>query len=189
MLVPVRTAAPASNPVTLDEAKAHLRVDAADEDTLIGALIDAAVSHLDGWTGILGRCMVTQTWRQDYGNFAWLRLPFPNVQSVTVAYTDENGDTQTLDAANYHLVNGVDRSEIILADGGSYPGTANIPDAVRVTMAVGYGEAAAVPAALKAAILLHVGHLYANREAVGQSLATLPLAYEALTTPYRRVGL
>lgn len=193
MLTPVRTSAPATNPVTLVEAKAHLREDSSDNDTLIGALIDAATAHLDGWSGILGRCMVTQTWRQDYDSF-WscgLPLPFPDVQSVTVAYTDENEATQTLAAANYHLLNEHGGSRLIISDTGTWPSTFTMPTAARVTMVCGYGAAASVPAALKAAILLHVGHLYSNREAaaVGVSVAELPFAYDAWTAPYRRVGL
>lgn len=191
MLAPVRTIAPATSPVSLAWAKEHLRVTSDDEDSLIAALIDAAVSHLDGWSGILGRCMVSQTWRQDYDGFysCGMKLPFPDVQSVVVAYTDENGASQTLAGSNYHLVNEVGGTRVILSDGGTFPGTADRPDAVRVTMVAGYGTADDVPPALQAAILLHVGHLYVNREAVGAAQAELPLAYAALIGPHRRVGL
>ena len=61
---PVLVTPPAETPVSRTEAKAHLRVDGTGDDDLIDGLIDAAVAHLDGYTGILGRCMVTQTWRQ-----------------------------------------------------------------------------------------------------------------------------
>jgi fatty-acyl-CoA synthase len=82
-------------PVTLTEIKAHCRVDGADSDAVLNALIAAAVSHLDGHTGILGRAMVTQTWRQDFEAFGGrLRLPLWPVASVTsVTYRDAAGDS------------------------------------------------------------------------------------------------
>lgn len=191
MLAPVRTVAPATDPVTIQQAKAHLRVTSDAENTLIAALVSAAVSHLDGWSGILGRCLITQTWRQDFSGFGCMRLPFPNVASAVVAYTDENGTSQTLAGSNYHIVSAVGGTQIILADGGSFPGTASQPDAVRVTFVAGYGIADNVPAGLKAAILLHVGHLFESRAAVevGASPAILPLAYDALVAPHRVIGL
>lgn len=193
MLVPVRTVAPAADVVSLAEAKAHLRVEHTAEDSLITALIAAATQHLDGWSGVLGRCLVTQTWRQSFDGFpvaGVLRLPFPDVQSVVVTYTDAAGDPQTVDSANYHLVNAVCGAFVALASGAAWPSSATQPDAVGVTFVAGYGNAAAVPAPIKAAVLLHVGNLYENRSAVDDgALAPLPLAYDALIAPYRRMGV
>jgi uncharacterized phiE125 gp8 family phage protein len=191
MLKPVRTVAPASLPVTLAEAKAHLRVDDDDDDALIDALIAAATGYLDGWSGVLGRCIVSQTWRQDLPEFpacGMIRLPFPDVASVTVAYTDTTGAAQTLAAENYDLAQDERGSFLRVSDDGAWPGTKDIPDAVRVTMVAGYST---IPPSLKAAILLYIGLLYENREAVvvGMTVSELPLAFEALTAPYRRVGV
>jgi uncharacterized phiE125 gp8 family phage protein len=189
MQPPVLVTAPAVMPVTLSEAKAHLRVDHDDEDTLITALIAAATGHLDGWTGVLGRCIVSQTWRQDMDGFGDgdIRLPFADVTAVVVAYTDTANATQTFAGASYHLTADAMSSLIELADGASWPDTAIRPDAVRVTMTVGYS---AVPPAIKAAILIHIGQLYENREVSAMSaVAMLPLAHDALVSPYRRVGV
>ena len=191
-LSPVRTVAPAINPVSLAEAQAHLRVTIGIEETLIAGLIDAAVSKLDGWSGILGRCLVTQTWRQDFSEFPaydYLRLPFPDVQSVTIDYTDSAGVTQTLSSAGYQLANDYAGGVLALIDGNSWPSTQQRVNAVRVTMVVGYGGASAVPAALKSAILLDIGTLYENRESVTTGLSELPLAYDMLVMPFRRVSL
>jgi uncharacterized phiE125 gp8 family phage protein len=50
------------------------------------------------------------------------------------------------------------------------------------------GEASA-PEAIQQAIRLAVAHWYANREAavVGASVQALPLAFDALIAPFRRV--
>lgn len=79
MLAPVRVTPPAEPPVSLEEAKAHLRVDFGDDDLYVAGLIEAATAHLDGWSGILGRALVTQTWRQDLCGFprdGVIRLPW-----------------------------------------------------------------------------------------------------------------
>jgi uncharacterized phiE125 gp8 family phage protein len=185
MLAPVRTSAPATNPITLAEAKAHLRVSHTAEDELIAFYIDAAVAALDGWSGILGRCMVTQTWRQDYGCFSdEMRLPMHGVASVTVTYYDSANAMQTLGSSNYALVNRRDGAAVVRSDSGSFPSTYDRPDAVQVAAVCGYGAASAVPAALKAAILLHVGALFE-----GRADGNLPPAYGALISPYRLVGI
>jgi uncharacterized phiE125 gp8 family phage protein len=186
---PVRTVPPAVSPVSLIDAKAHLRVLHDDDDTIIQGCIDAAVSHLDGWGGILGRCIITQTWRSDLPAFCdEIRLPFPNVQSVTVAYTDAEGDPQTVAADQFHLVTDDMGGLIVRAHDATWPQVAIRPDAVRVTGVYGYGVAAAVPPALRAAILLHVGTLYLHRETMSER-AEPNLAYEALVAPHRVVRL
>lgn len=192
MNTPNRTVAPASTPVSVLDARAHLRLTGHEEDTLVAALIAAATDILDGWSGILGRCIVTQTWTQSFEEFDGddLHLPFPDVQSVTVQYYDANNASQTLSSSAYHLINSADGAELELAYGQVWPNVYPRPDAITVTMVCGYGDPADVPSALKAAVLLHVGHLFANREAIGSnSLAELPLAYKFLTAPYRRIGL
>jgi len=81
MYAPIRTTPPATLPVSLTEAKLHLRVDHDDEDLLIEGLIGAATDHLDGWTGILGRCLEEQEWRQDFDGFENFRLPLYPVRT------------------------------------------------------------------------------------------------------------
>lgn len=193
MLTPVRTVAPADALLTLAELKAHLRVDHAEEDTLLEGLIAAATAYLDGWSGVLGRCLIQQTWRQDAESFAAASpLPFPDISSVSVAYTDANGSDQALDASVYQLVNRAAGSFLVLRNGQGWPAVATRPDAVRVTLVAGYGETAAhVPAAVRQAALLLCGHWYQSREAVsmkpGES-REVPLTVSALLAPFRRVG-
>lgn len=188
MLAPVRTAAPATTPVTLAEAKAHLRVDHSDDDTLITGLIAAATDHLDGWTGILGRAVITQTWRQDYAGFGCtLRLPLHPVASVSgVTYYDADNAQQTLATSVYELLTDAGGPYISLKADQSWPGTKSRTGAVSVTFVA--GEATAPPA-IKAAILITVAHLYDNRGSEGPEAMSLPPAAGALIKPYRRVGV
>lgn len=194
-LTPVRTVAPAETPVSLAEAKAHLRVEQGDDDTLIGALIDAATERLDGWSGILGRCMVTQTWRFDFAEFSscgYLRLPMGKVQSLAVSYRDEDGEAQTFSSGLYRVTADALGPVVALNDGEAWPPTATRPDAVSVTAVLGYGNAEAIPAPLKAAILLMVGDLWRFTEtATVGSVTEVPMSMTVsnLIAPYRAVGL
>lgn len=192
MHAPVLVTPAAATPVSLTEAKAHLRVDHTSEDTLITSLVEAATAHLDGYSGILGRALVTQTWRQDFDGF-WhcLRLPIPAATVSALKWTDD-ADTPaetTIAASNYELQNDALGSFVRLIDDFVYPSNLAETRAVRVTFTAGYGAASAVPGSIKAAILLLVGHWYANREAVGESMSELPMAVDALLAPYRRVGI
>ncbi len=192
MLAPILITAPAETPVSLDEAKAHLRVDFDDDDTLIKALIQAATQHLDGWTGVLGRALVTQTWRQEFQTLSLcgLRLPLGPVASLeSVTYIDAAGTTQALAADQYSLLTDCLGPIVIPLAGASWPATARRPNAVAITYIAGTAVAD-VPAPIKWAILLIIGNLYANREAIAdKALAALPMAVDALLAPYRRVGL
>ena len=60
----MRVIAPAEPVVALADVKADLRVDHSDPDSVIQAQIDPATSQLDGYSGVLGRCLVSQTWGQ-----------------------------------------------------------------------------------------------------------------------------
>lgn len=187
MYRPVLVAAPASAPVTVAEAKAQCRVDSSDEDALFTALIDAAVSYLDGWTGILGRALITQTWRQDFDRFGrCLRLPIFPVASITsVKYDDENDVEQTVGSSNYEILTDDLGSFVHFADGYGFPSISAARPAVRVTYVAGE---ATVPPAIKHAILMLVAHWYRNRETVivGSAAAEIPVGVTALLAPFRR---
>lgn len=188
MLAPVRTTPPGATPVSLTEVKAHCRVDDTDSDAVLTVLLNAAVNHLDGWTGILGRAMVTQSWRQDYGAFGRLRLPLGPVASITsITYYDGDNAQQTLADSVYVLRTDSLGAYVELKPDQSWPSAYSRTDAVSVTYVAGT-EAADVPAALKAAILLMVSHWNENREAVSEGARMeVPMSANALIGPYRTV--
>lgn len=194
MYRPVLVTPPQTTPVSLAEAKAHLRVDHDDDDELITAMIAAATDHVDGWSGVLGRALVTQTWRQDFDCFhACLRLPLAPAVSITaVKYVDPDGVEQTVDSNNYELRSDGDGPYVQFFTTFAAPAISLEGKAVSVTYVAGYGEADDVPAPIRHAMLLMIGHWYDNREAAVVTSGTaqpLPMAVDALLAPYRRVGV
>jgi len=195
MLSPVRTTAPAADVVTFDEASIWLRGDGAaqDERAMIDALIASATAHLDGWGGILGRCLINQIWAVPYKEWSReLRLPFPDVSAATVKYYDANNVEQTVAGADMAVMSDARGSYVRLSDDYSFPNLYDDrDDAVNITLTAGYGaNATAVPAPIRTAILLMVAHWFHNREAVAEGgLAELPMGVSALVSPYRRIGV
>jgi len=176
--------APATEPVTLTEAKAHLRVDGSADDTLITALIVAARQAAEQ---ITGRALITQTWDLMLDAFEpTIELPMPALQSVTsVKYLDSNGAEQTLASGNYKVDAVSEPGRIIPAYGLDWPATRDEINSVTVRFVAGYGAAAAVPQPIKQWMLLKIGELYENREGTQTGTVTAMPFVDALLHPYR----
>ncbi len=151
----------ATLPVTVAEAKAHARIEIADDDALIGAMLSAATDMAEQYTG---RSLITQTWDMTLDAFpAYFELTRAPVASITsIKYTDTAGATQTLASTDYVLVlDDFSLAKVVPAYGVAWP-TAR--DTVTVRYVAGYTNAAAVPEAIKAWIKLMVSTMYENRE-------------------------
>lgn len=164
----VITSAPATQPVTVAEAKAHVRQDADADDTLIGSLIEAATKYVESQSE---RALVTRTYRlsiQSAPKSGTLELPMPNLQEVTdIKYTDTDGVEQTWSSGDYQVDTASEPGRVLPMPGESWPTVkAGIVNPYRITYTAGYGNAAAVDPRAKQAILLIVGHWYQNREMV-----------------------
>lgn len=188
---PVRITAPAAFPVTLADAKAHLRVDHSDSDAMITAYLEAATVHLDGYGGVLGRALINQEWRQDFDGFCRiLRLPLPNVSAAAVTYDDADGVEQTVSSGSFRILSDHLSSYVAASLDTVWPSARLDAGSVRVTFTAGYGAAPAdVPASLRSAILLMVGDLYENRATVserGSGRIDMSTTVNALIAPYRR---
>ncbi len=174
---------PATEPVTIDEAKLHLRVDGTDENALITSLIKAA---RQGAEHLTGRALMSQTLELALDCFPGvIKLPRPPFVSVTsVKYVDLAGDEQTL--ADYQLDGYSEPARLAPAYGQAWPSTRCQPNAVLIRYQAGYANAAAVPDEIKSWVLLRIGMLYANRESVatGVSVSTVPYV-DRLLDAYR----
>jgi uncharacterized phiE125 gp8 family phage protein len=162
-------------PVTMDEARAWLRLGAADEDALVERLIGAVTNMCEAFTGqwLLARDEAeVLTVRRQTARLA----ARPVVAVDMVARIDTGGDEVVLDPADYR---------VDIADGLAAVMVAGATDGTRLRVAyrAGMAEAAAdVPAAIRHGILRMVQHLYEARD---DAKADPPAAVAALWQPWR----
>lgn len=186
---------PAEQPISLEEAKRHLRVDFDDDNEIIEAFITAAVDFVDGPGGYLGRALIDQTWDYYFDEFPAtgpIEIPLPPlIEILGVFYTDADGTEQEFSSYSSNMPG--NPGKVYLPSGGSWPSIQSVSDAVRVRFRAGYLDQNAsppvesVPGSIKSAILIYIGNLYANRESVvvGQTVATVPWAAEQLLRRHR----
>ncbi|HLS34373.1 MAG TPA: head-tail connector protein [Brevibacterium sp.] len=173
--VRVPSAGPVVEPVSLEEAKRHCRIDYDEEDDLIEALIPAAREHCEVVTRLT---LAPATWEARLAAFPAgpIALPHPPLLEVEgVRYVDAGGAEVELGADAYT----VERLTMpgTLAPVGRWPAGRS----VRIRYRAGY-EGGQIPHAARQAILLLVGHWYEHREAVvtGTIATTVPLAVDRL---------
>lgn len=190
--------APATEPVSLVEAKAFLRVDGTTDDDLINSLIKSARIACEEHTK---RAFITQTWTLTKDGFGQVDddLPISNftvgpriaggchiqlsrepIQSITSIETfDTANQSADLDAAAYLLDAASGR--IVLNDGYTWPTELRAYASVLVTFVAGYGDAATdVPQPIRDAIKLFVAAMFENRQCM-----ELPISVKTLLGPFR----
>lgn len=185
-------AGPVVEPVTVAEAKQHMRVELDEEDALIGELISASREHLE--TTVRPRlAMLRQTWlwvSDRWPRSPWIELrPYPLLGVTSISYTDAAGTTTVVDSSLYQVDLYSEPGRVFVP--GGWPNATLAPiNGLRVEFEVGYGSTAdQVPRALRQAVLLLTAHWYENREIALVSGAVpkeLPFAVAALTRPWRR---
>lgn len=186
-------AGPATEPVTLPEAKAYVRVDDTAEDNLISTLISAARIHVESVTG---RALIEQSWRvvlDDWPPDRLVKLPVAPLLSLTaITAYDAEGDGTNIGLAEVMLETHVAPARLFLPS--SFPDAPLLRDrqAIEIDYVAGYGdEAEDVPSALKQAVLALIGHWFEHRDAVvlAGSGAVVPSGFDRLLSPYRQVAL
>lgn len=187
MSLSVVTAA-TEEPLSVGEAKHHLRQDAAIDDDLIEGLISSARALAETYTR---RVFVTQTLKYSRDLFpdgSYFNLPVPPVSSVTAfQYYDSDGTLQSMDSTAYISDTDSEPARICLARNHTWPVTeSNRPNAVQVTFVAGYGGAVNVPKGIKSAMLLMIGSMYEYRSdtITGTIVAEVPLGAKRLLDPF-----
>lgn len=194
-LHPYRVSGPAGQVISLEEAKEQLgyELEESAADARVARLIRAAESYFDGWSGILGRCLLHQEWCQPLRGWPAsrvIRLPFPDVQegSVRIAYRDPEEEEQELPPAAVRL--GEDREGSYLRLTGTLPALGRATEApLQVRFTAGYGASGEeVPEEIRSALLLLIAHWDLHREAVviGAGANALPFGVASLIAGHRR---
>lgn len=197
-----------TEPITLEQAKLHLRVDFSDDDALILALITAARERAELVTG---RALVKGSWIYSldsfpYGYFcntmpaparvtpdkwlaawaAWQSIELPRSPIVSVDSVryipSADGQLATLDPSVYVTDTATEPGRIYPVLNSYWPLTQAVPRAVQITFTAGYDQ---IPEPIRMAMLLMIGHWYAQRE----DSADIPHAADALLSIYRVLPL
>lgn len=174
-----------SDVITLTEAKLFLKVDVTDDDTLIIEQITTARLWAEKY---MNRQLVSATYDLYLDKF---KNPIelyacPASDVVYIKYYDSNGDLQTLSSDTYTVDVVSEPGRVALAPDYSWPDTDNRINAVVVRYVSGWADASEVPSMIKSGILLVVGHLYENRQAVTKDVfRELPLGAKYLFDFYK----
>jgi uncharacterized phiE125 gp8 family phage protein len=188
-MIPQLIAAPSVLPVSLADVKSHLRIDHGLDDSLLNVYLAAAINYVDGFSGILGRALCTQTWQERYSKWGDLRLELLPVSSIAqIAYMPESGAEVTVSAANYTLDSDEFGSFVRFAENYTFPALSPDPEPIRVQYVAGYGAAASVPPPIKAAIMILAGHFYHQTGAPTQSVLSDSIfrLIDLVLAPYKR---
>lgn len=178
---------PSEEPITLAEAKLHLRVEHNADDSLITALISTARQAAESRTH---RALISRQFRLTLENWKdSIELPNPPLISVeAITYLDSLAVRQTLASSTYQVITDTLIGSVQLAYDGAWPSIRAIPGSIRIDYTAGYGSAVDVPQAIKAWMLLAIATWYSQREAhADASKATeIPRGFwDGLLDPYR----
>ncbi len=174
---------PAAEPLTLAEVKAHLRLDAADEDALLTSLQKTAREHLERMSGLALMRQTLRLYLDEWpeGPVRIGRGPVHAVEAVRIY--DEAGVARALPLTGHVL------------DGASLPArlwlaqrqkSARAVNGIEIDFTAGFASANEVPGDLKRAMLTHIALMFSFRGAVSpeNQPAGVPDGYERLLAPY-----
>lgn len=189
-MTPLALTPPATEPVSLAEAKIFLRLDQDHEDTLLATLITAARLMVEAASG---RMLIEQGWRivlDRWPQHSEIRLPLSPVLSIAAARVyDALGAARPV--APDSLALDIQADPPLIRVTGEVPEIGRDRGAIEIDLRVGYGASASqVPALLRQAVLMLAARWFEQRgDVVGRDAAALPTAIMALVAPFRRARL
>jgi uncharacterized phiE125 gp8 family phage protein len=188
----VMTAAAAVEPISVAEAKAHLRIDASDEDSLLTSLITAARMFVER---TLSLALITESWSlylDGWPRSGTIVLPIQPVQAVTAVKVYDPDDSPTTVNSETYSIDVLSEPARRCRQAPCSYRPHGCSNAFEVAFTAGFGdEATDVPAPVRHALKLLVAHWFEHREPVvlGEFPQEVPATVAGLLLPYRRVRL
>ena len=199
----VITTQPAQEPITLQEAKEHLRVEDGIDERLLRPLIQTARMFAEEHLGRkLVSTVLTQTYdvANDIEDPLWegmklgadisyyknyLTLSHGPVASVTHVKTyDDNGTATVFASSKYYLDNAREPPRILLRKGQTWASNLRVANGIEVQYTVGYSSIYSIPEPIRMGILQHVAHLYEHRGDMYEASNAYPPMLKTLYAPY-----
>lgn len=180
-----RIADPVVEPVSVAEAKQHLRIDPDfdGDDLYIQTLISSARHHVET---VSDRTLIRSQWQIKLDTFpSWdIELPRPPIAigDVVVTYIPSNAVYEPVQYTDFRVDRDSTPAVIRPQWNGSWPTARGAENDVTITYWAGYGPSGVnVPPPARNCILMLVGHWYATREAVVQGgMNPVPMAVEVM---------
>ncbi|MEQ1672837.1 MAG: head-tail connector protein [Hyphomicrobium sp.] len=188
----VLTSGPVVEPVSVAEAKAHLRIDDASEDVLISSLILTSRLHVEA---ALGLALINQMWMlvldrwPPDGN---IDMPISPLTAVTAVRVRNAAGVASVVPATSYLVDIASKPPRLVWNNTAPVAPGQAANGIEIDLSVGFGAtAASVPAPLKHAVLMLTAHWYEHRDPVeiGSTAARIPDAVSDLIQPFRKIRL
>lgn len=202
-MIPKVIIQPSAELLSIEDCRAHLSVDPIDDvdsddiahshpdDALIMAMQGTAREHCENFLGISIARRTLEIAMDIFPDGA-IELPSAPLVSVDSVSVGDDSDGE-LDTTTYVVDDYSVPARIVPVT--TWPTLVAVTNQVRVRFVAGYGEdsdgAQPLPFAIRAAMLLILGHLYKNREdSVDRAMQSLPGGAEALLRPLRiRLGM
>ncbi|WP_045836045.1 head-tail connector protein [Hyphomicrobium sp. 99] len=188
----VMTTPPAVEPVTVADAKAHMRIDSDDEDVLIGSLLLTSRLHIEV---ALSLALITQSWKLTLDRWPGGRdveLPLTPLRSIDEVRVKNAAGVANAVPAESYLVDLASRPARLVWNNSVPPSPQVRANGIEIDMTVGFGSTGeSVPAPLKHAILMLTAHWYEHRDPgeIGSDDARIPECVSALINPFRTIRL
>lgn len=204
------TTQPTIEPISIEEAKEHLRLDDDIDDIPVLTYVKAARLWAEKYTG---RFFITRTVQQfldssastldplyegmrsgilarPYGNYIELSAS-PTITVTSVNYYNDSDTQSTWATSNYYVDNVSDLGRIYLRDTGTFPTDLRAANGLEINYTAGYGSARSdVPSDIKLAMLQYMTFAYEHRgEQEGGTPPMLPKILNTLLSPYKIMRL
>jgi len=189
----ILTIPPALEPLSLLEAKAHLKVETIIDDDLITRLIITARQQVESW---IDKVLISQSWKIYLDNWpadGEIRLPVCPIMQVDDLRTYSDEDiAAVVDPSHYYVDLAATPQRLILRGSRTWLKPGRPVNGIEIEVTAGYGlDGDSVPAPLREAMLLLIAQWYENRqlECANASSSPVPTTLQALFAPYKRVRL